>query len=180
MKIDKRLRQVVDILLSKADSDAALTDFYNDTVSFEKLFLSVSGLRKLALSEQIANEKKKEVLKNLFEGRFSPYFLAFLYLLVDLNRLNKAPAAVHYARVRAERLLRKRKAEVITAVEVDRDFREKIEKLVKKISEETAVIEFKNDPEIIGGVILRVGDKLIDASIRGRLNRFKESLMTRL
>jgi F-type H+-transporting ATPase subunit delta len=70
------------------------------------------------------------------------------------------------------------RAEVITAVPLDEARKKRVAQgLASLVGRKQVILTEKNDPSIIGGVVARVGDRLIDGSTRTRLQRLKNELM---
>lgn len=180
MRIEPETVKAVDITVKLADEHNQLQQLYEDSAIFEKLYLSAPGLRQLFLSFEIDSGKKKEILSKIFEGRISAYLLGLLNLLAEKNKLNKAISVVHLLKMHAERILRKRRAVVTVPVEPEETIKTELEQLARKFAGDKLLISYEKDPEIIAGFILKVGDKLIDASVRGKLLRFKKSVKARL
>lgn len=180
MRIEPEIVKAVDVAVKLADEHNLLQQLYEDAAMFEKLYLSAPGLRQLFLSFEIDSGRKKEILANIFEGRISAYLLGLLYLLAEKNKLNKAVSVVHLLKTRAERILRKRRAVITTPIEVEETIKKELEQLARKFADDKLTINYEEDPEIIGGFIMKIGDKLIDASVRGKLLRFKKSVKARL
>ena len=68
-------------------------------------------------------------------------------------------------------------AEVITAVPLDDEERLKLAEQLSRVVDKKVVLETEVDPEVIGGVIIRIGGKLIDGSIRNKLAVLKQGLV---
>ncbi len=140
----------------------------------------------LAESEELArflgnpivpNEDKKSLLRQI-GGDLHEYTRNFLMLLVDRGRILflDGICAQYLA------LLRERNqtvlAEVTTTVELSSDQERAVRDKVKSFTGAREVeIETRIDPDIIGGVIVKVGSKVIDASLRGQLRRLSLSLV---
>jgi F-type H+-transporting ATPase subunit delta len=180
VKIEPEVIKATETVIRLADENGELESIYQSAVEFERLYLSAPGLRQLLLSFELSSGKKKVILKSLFEGRLSPYFLGLLYLLVEMNKLHKAASVVHFLKTKAERILSKRMGLIILPLKPSEDLMQELTKLAQAIANDKLVVTFKEDPEIIGGFLMRVGDKLIDASVRGKLFRFKKSVKERL
>ena len=67
-------------------------------------------------------------------------------------------------------------AEVTTAIPLDNDYQLKIAQRITDIVGKPVLLRLKVDPAIIGGIIIRVGDKLIDGSIRSKLTALRKDL----
>jgi len=68
------------------------------------------------------------------------------------------------------------KAIVKTAVPLPDDLSEKVKDLLAKVAGKQVVVQVKEDPEIIGGIIVRIGDTVWDGSIRSQLQALKQSI----
>lgn len=180
MRIERELNAAIEYLIELVDRENYLHEFHREVHTLLNLLISVKGLRQLIYSEELDAEKKKAVFKSVLEGRFSPFMLALVNMLVDRRKIGKLPQILQIAKVRTERLLRKRNVEVITAAEIDEAMKKKIEEVVSQIARFPFRPNYSVDPELIGGMVLRIGDLYVDASVKGRLERFKRRVMERL
>lgn len=123
----------------------------------------------------VAPKKKKDILLAIFDGKVQQLVIGFFKIMADKGR-----ASILYGT--AKEFEREYNvfhhiitASVTSAVELSETVKAD---LVKQISEAYAgkvQLENKIDPELIGGFILHIGDKQIDASISGKLNRLSRS-----
>ncbi len=67
-------------------------------------------------------------------------------------------------------------AEITTAVPLSKEEKEKLQGKLRKEFGPNLVFRFQVDPEILGGVVVRVGDKMIDSSVARRLRALRQSL----
>ncbi len=146
-----------------------------------------SDLKKIAsLSEDVAYIKLMESPRlrfsdktKLISERFSdmnPLALNLINLLVARERLGMVgEIAEDY-----ERLLYSHRgiepADVVTAVPLDEDEKKKLEERLGAIIGKKVVVKPEVDPTVIGGIIARVGGKLLDASTRNRLEALKKQI----
>ena len=68
-------------------------------------------------------------------------------------------------------------AEVISARELDSETEELIKKKIEEVFGKKAVMTTKVDPSLIGGVVIRIADRVIDASVKTQLENLKKNLM---
>lgn len=97
-------------------------------------------------------------------------------LLVERNRIAALPGVLEQYRVLADRAAGVVRAEVTTANEVDGELRNRIARALRARFGTDVEIEMRRDPAIIGGLVLRVGDRVIDSSLRTRLQQLQASL----
>jgi ATP synthase F1 delta subunit len=132
-------------------------------------------LQTFFFSPYLSTEEKKEGLGRLIEGA-DETFMSFLETLVERQRMPE----IFHMRGRYEELWDAENkllpVEVTSAVELDeavvRDIGERIGTQTGNKIELTSVV----DPEILGGIVLRVGDFILDASIRNRLSQLRKQV----
>ena len=118
---------------------------------------------------------KKQILTQMSEGA-DPLVRNALLVLVDNDRLDALAdvvAVVHEADQRARRQL---ELELITAVPIDDAEAEQIRTRLAEASGQEVTLQRSVDASILGGVIVRVRDRLVDLSVRGRLEALRLSL----
>jgi len=137
--------------------------------------LTDSTVRAFLENPKVKVEDKKELLRQVLVG-VSPLALNLADLLVAKKRLHLlADLVAEYRRLmNAHRGIEE--AEVTTAVGVDRPQAEKIGRGLAAMAGKGVLLEMKVDPEILGGFVARLGDKLVDGSVRTRLEDLKKNL----
>lgn len=122
-------------------------------------------------------DEKKNIVKSLAEKlEITGTILNFLMLLADKNRLRDLAgiADVFGELLDAEKgVLR---GTLLTAVALDQKKQDALVKQLEKKAKRTLVLEFGVSPEILGGVVLKVGDKILDASLRAQLSILKDTI----
>ena len=104
---------------------------------------------------------------------------SFLNLLLEKKRAAILPdiADVMQAMVDEEQNISH--GSVISAIELDASLQKKIQETLEKITGNKVILETRVDPSIIGGIIAKVGDLVLDGSIKTQLNGLKESIKGR-
>ncbi len=123
-------------------------------------------------------QAKKETINRVFDGDLDGFVHNFLLLLVDKRREPALPAIIReYIRL-ANEARNIAEAEVLTAKELSA---EQLEALAAKLSQVTGkniVLKTTIDQELLGGVVVKIGDKLIDGSVARQLKALKAALLT--
>jgi F-type H+-transporting ATPase subunit delta len=133
----------------------------------------------LLASAMIPRGKRADVIDKLFRGRADDVFVNFLHVLNDHNRLDLLrPVAAMYRESRDE-LLRRVRVVVRSAVPLTDDQREQVKALAAEVYHLEPVVVEQTDPNLIGGLQVQIGDRLIDLSVRSRLQAIKRNLITR-
>ncbi|WP_027717620.1 F0F1 ATP synthase subunit delta [Desulfovirgula thermocuniculi] len=133
-------------------------------------------LKKILHHPRITAEEKKGLIKDLFGGKVSPVMENFLYLLVDRKRetlLEEIRERFVDLANKARNIVR---AEVTSAVELTAKEKEELQKVLGQITGKNVKVSYQVDPGVIGGVVVRIGDRVIDGSLRARLAAMREHL----
>jgi F-type H+-transporting ATPase subunit delta len=143
-----------------------------------KLFLSVCHSNRAFLnmlrSPIIKHDKKKAVLDALFTGKVNALTMSIFEILTRKNREPLLPAIANEFAVAYNEYKGIEKATVTTTFPIDPKLKADLEAIVKKLStrKQVELVE-KVDKDLIGGFILNVGDRQIDASVKSKLKSLK-------
>jgi len=144
-----------------------LSDTLSDSVELSGLFAS----------PLIGADVKKGVIEGVFGSQINAITKSFLLLLVDRKRIAFLREIINEFKALLRVIDQVALAEVTTALKLSRSqedsLRDRVKAMTKSKSVELAVTI---NPELIGGVIIKVGSQVVDASIRGQLRRLKSSL----
>jgi len=126
-------------------------------------------------SPRFSSAEKKDAIRKIVDGG-DERFLNFLELLAERNRL---PVTFRIRR-NFDELWRKEKkllpVEVTSAVELDDELVREIGDKIEQRTGQTVELTSKVDPDLIGGIVLRVGNRILDASVHGRLERLRRQI----
>lgn len=127
----------------------------------------------------IKEDKKREILKEIFsDSRVDPVTLKFILLLVEKKREDLLHDIVKVYQQLYDEKMGIVTAEVTTAVEVNNSDRKKIEKKIIELTGAKSVKAiYKVDPSIIGGIVIRIGDTVYDASLKRKIQLLREQLI---
>ncbi len=124
---------------------------------------------------RVPAERKQEAAARIAEGA-RPLVRNFLGLLAQRQATGSLPAIVsEYRRLLNERLGRAQ-AVVTTAAPISAEQRGRLAASLGAMLDKEVVLDEREDPEIIGGIVVRIEDRIIDGSVRSRLNGLRQSL----
>ena len=127
-------------------------------------------------SPKLSSEQKVSLVADMLGDNADDAFKRFLTTLADQRRLAALDAiADQFEHLRAEHEQRI-DVTVVSAYKLDSKQKTKLGNALKKRLNREISITTQVDKALIGGVILRAGDTVIDGSVRGRLNRLSEAL----
>jgi F-type H+-transporting ATPase subunit delta len=117
-------------------------------------------------------EDKKAVLQRVAGEQLHPYTMNFLKILVERRRILFLEGICKHYQALLRKLNQTVLAEVTSAVELSDSQKQSVrEKAMAMTSAQQVDLDTKIDPDLIGGVIIKVGSQVIDASLRGQLRR---------
>ena len=134
-------------------------------------YLAVSPpLRAAFASPQIDDNEKIKVIDRLFGDGFDPLLVKFLKVMAGRERLAHVDAVRAAADAIHDEMLGRLVATVETAVPLDDALRSNIEEQLGSIMQKQVRLSESVDPELIGGMVIRVGDRVFDSSVSNRLD----------
>lgn len=161
-------------LLDLAVEQGVLEEVHKDMTAFADLCKNNRSFTIMLKSPVIRHEKKRDILDKIFKGKVNKLTLAIMEILTRKNReplLLPISKEFHNAYNEYKGIS---KATVTTTVPMDKEIRAAIEKIVKTLSDKKSVeIEERVDASLVGGFILNVGDRRIDASIKSKLDMLR-------
>ncbi|NJB68186.1 F-type H+-transporting ATPase subunit delta [Desulfobaculum xiamenense] len=122
------------------------------------------------------DEKKAIVEKILSKLDPNPTVRNFLFLLADKGRLSILPDIEAYFGVLLDDARGVVRGELVTATPLEQARQDEVLKQLAEQLGKELVLDFATDAGILGGVVLKVGDKILDASLRAQLHGMKEQI----
>jgi len=125
----------------------------------------------------IKHDVKREILTKLFSGRVHSLTMSILDIITRKNREPLLPFIAREFHNAYNAYKNISKASVKTSVPLDPSLRSQFEKMVKSVTktQEVELLE-EVDSDIIGGFVLNIGDKQIDASLQSKLKQLRVKL----
>lgn len=162
-------------LYESATDAGALDAVAADISALATAFEESGDLRAFLHSPEIEATVKKNVVREL-TAEAHPLTANFLQVLIDRGRVDAFP---EIARAFAERVAAaegRLEVEAVTAVPLPDDLRERIvAEVSRQTGREVDLTEWV-DPDILGGLVLRIGGAVVDGSIRHRIDDLREQL----
>jgi len=134
-------------------------------------------LLKLLNHPKISKEEKIAVIENIFKGRFSDDIVGFLVIITEKDRGAEIEGILNYFKAKVREYKKIGVARVTSAVELSADQKARVEeKLLQQTSYESFEVDYKVDDSLIGGMVIRIGDRVVDSSIRTKLDNMTKNL----
>jgi ATP synthase F1 delta subunit len=159
-------------LFEVAREHGKLDELRDQLGQFADALAANRDLRVFFFSPYFSTKEKQQALAGLLEG-VDPLLLNFLSLLIENHRM----PVIFRIRAQYERLWEEENrtlpVEITSAIALDAKTTESLGRTIGERAGRRVTLATKVDPEIIGGIIVRVGNSILDASIRNRLEQLR-------
>jgi len=162
-------------LFQVAQEQDVLDDVHEQLGQFTDAVNESQDLQVFLFSPYFSAEEKKESLGKVVEGADENLF-RFLELLAERHRM---PVVFRVRRTFDDMWAEERKrleVSITSAVELDDKTVEEIGKRIEEQTGRDVQLSQHVDPDVVGGIVLRVGNMILDASVRARLERLRKQV----
>lgn len=168
----KASRRYAKSLLDFAESENTLDEVAADMALVAKVCSENEELVKLLRSPLIKSDTKAKVMGQIFGKKIGNTVDKFIKIIISKRREGILPGIA----ASFENQLREHKgivlAEITTAIALDDDLRAKVKALIKKTYDKVEIKEYV-EPDIIGGIVIKVGDLEYDDTILSRIGEIR-------
>ena len=166
-----------DALFELAISENKINDLLSEAVGLIAVFEENEELLKLLNHPKITKDEKIKVMEDVFKNNVSDDMVGFLTLIVKKDRHKDILDILNYFVNEVKEYKKIGTAYVTTAVDMTDSQKKAVEdKLIKTTSYETFEMNYSVDSSLIGGMIIRIGDRVVDSTIKSKINELSKSL----
>lgn len=152
-------------------------EYFEESKILLEVLLENSDYIKLLNHPKISKEEKEKVTETIFAGKLSDDLTGIIMLMIKKDRQSKLLETISYFVEYVKEYKKIGKATVTTAIELTDS---KKDEIVKKLIATTDYVAFETsfivDKDIIGGMIIRIGDRVVDSSIRTKIYNISKEL----
>jgi F-type H+-transporting ATPase subunit delta len=170
------IRGYAQALFSIAEAEGALEAVEDELFRFARTLETENSLRETLTDPALPVERKKAVLQEIIGEKAGSHTVSILGFLVEQGKARELGLIVDELVELAAERRKAAVAEVRTAVPLDDDHKRRLADALEKATGKTVQLKVVVDPSVIGGVVARIGDQVIDGSIRKRLELAKERM----
>ena len=163
-------------LFEVARAEGTLDEVEDELFRFARSFESNDELRNALSDEMIPAARRQGILEDLLGGRANPTTVQLISMVVGSGRTRDLPAIVDRLVERAAQAKNLAVAEVRAAVPLSEDQQDRLKAAVANATGKDVTIKVVVDPSVIGGLVVTVGDTVIDGTVRTRLDQLKSRL----
>ena len=165
-------------LIGQAKEQSSLEAVHKDVLLLQETLKKSNDLLLLLQSPIVKTEKKKTVLEQIFKGKVQDLTLQFLLMMTEKKREGALPIILSSFISQYNEKHGIAVVQVKTATPLSDKNRKEIEEKVKSSYHFNSVqLKETVDERLIGGIVIRIGDKQIDESIRKKLNEIHQELI---
>ncbi|CAM3459164.1 F0F1 ATP synthase subunit delta [Marinicrinis lubricantis] len=173
MSIGKRYAKA---LFEAAHEQKAAEQVHEELEQISVLFEQDQQLADFMNHPSVDESAKLELVKKAFEGKVHPLLMNTLLLLVEKGRDNIIPAMrAAYAEI-ANEALGQAQAKVYTPTALTEEEVAAVAERFGTLTGKKVKVETIVDPSLLGGLVVRIGDRLYDGSLSGKLQQLRRSL----
>jgi F-type H+-transporting ATPase subunit delta len=163
-------------LFEVARAEGTLDEVEDELFRFGRSFESNDELRSALSDETIPGSRRQGIVEDLLGGRANPTTVQLISMVVGSGRTRDLPAIVDRLVERAAQAKNLAVAEVRAAVPLSGDQEDRLKAAVANATGKDVTIKVVVDPSVIGGLVVTVGDTVIDGTARTRLDQLKSRL----
>jgi F-type H+-transporting ATPase subunit delta len=176
--VQDRIRGYAEFVLSRLSSREEVARIEDELFAFVRAVESSDELREILPDGNIPLDGRGGIVEDLLQGKASPATIGMLKYQLRAGRVRDIGRALGHLVELAAAELGRRLAEVRAPVELGESERLQLEAALALMTGRPVEVRVIIDPTMIGGMLVNIGDTLIDGTVRRRLEQLRESLDT--
>ncbi|HKX74917.1 MAG TPA: ATP synthase F1 subunit delta [Acidimicrobiia bacterium] len=157
-------------------AEGELEKVERELLTIAQTFTTSNELRDALTNPQLSVERKQGIIDDLIGGRASSLTVGLVSFIVGQGRASELPAIVDAVVNQAAASRAKAVAEIRSAVPLDDSTLERLVAVLARVTGKELEVKAIVDPDLVGGVVARVGDVVIDGSVARRLAEMRQVL----
>jgi len=170
-------RNYAETLLELADKHNAVEDYATWIEAVGELIAKDGRLKMFLNTPRIDSEAKKQVLRDALGNTVPRPFLNFLLITIDKRRQRLLPLINEEFQLLVDQRLNRERVEVTVARELEGGEREELTAYLTRLLGKEALPQVRIRPEILGGVVVKSGDRIFDGSVQHRMENLRRRLL---
>lgn len=166
-------------LLDLANERGVAEDLFAEFESLVAYIASDEAFAGFMTSAAVDDDDRREALRRIFAGRVSEILLNLMLVLNDHDRAGIVPLVFERYKALLDAQLNRQDVHVTSTVALDDDQRAEIVRSVSALTGKDAVLAEQVDPSLLGGLVVKIGDRQFDGSLRRKLVRMREFMIER-
>ncbi len=168
-------------------ADSLIKVGQDGVMTYDTILADLNTIREITSSSQelvgvmenpaISVNTKDEIINNVFSNQINEKLINFLKVLIDKKRFYELNEIIEAYSNKVDEINNIKRVEVVSAVEVSDDRKQRlIEKLQNKL-QKTVIANWEIDQNIIGGLVIKIDDDIIDNSLKNKLENLSKNII---
>ena len=155
-----------------------LDAFMEELTGIQKILKENPDFNALMNHPKIKKDEKKKIMRTVFDTRVDREIVGLFDLVITKDRYQEMDEILVYFIEKAKLEKRIGTVTIVSAVEIKEEQKQKIlDKLLKTTNFETMETKYTVDSNLIGGLVIRIGDRVVDSSIKTKLENMQKQLL---
>lgn len=164
-------------LFELALEEGKLDSLYEEALALIQILKDNDDLIKLLSHPKVSKEEKLKIVTDTFDGKASDELTGLMVMVVEKGHVNELISILNYFVKQVKREKNIGVATVASAVELSESQKQAIEKrLIETTVYDTMEIDYSVDKALIGGLVIRIEDRVVDSSIKTKLENMSRTL----
>ena len=166
-----------DALFSLAVEESKLDEIREEVNAVSAVLTENPDFISILCHPEMSQEKKLAVLDEIFKEKMSDDMMGFLNVLVKKGRFGEILSVLDYFEEQAKEYKKIGVVQIMTPMELTDSQKKQVEKRLLEVSEyETLEMNYQIDKSLLGGMVIRIGDRVLDNSIRSKIEGMSRQL----
>ena len=153
-------------------------EFFSELQELKTILDEYPKFDDLMIHPGIAKTEKLSVMQKVFQGRTSPEIYEFLHLIVEKDRYRDLDDIVEYVSDKMKEWKKIGVTYVTTAIALSDGQKEQVQRRILETAPfDRLEMHYEVDPSLIGGMVIRIGDRVVDSSVKRKLNDLTKQLL---
>lgn len=161
------------VAVVQAEGDLAATE--DELFAVAQALAGSDELREVLADRRIPAARRQQIVEDLLGGRAAETTVALVSMVVGAGRGSDLVRIIEAAVERSAGLRNKAVAEVRSAIALSDDQQQRLAEALRQATGKDVTVKVVVDPSVMGGLVTRIGDEVIDGSVRTRINQLREA-----
>jgi len=171
---DDRTSAYARAMFDVARAEGDLARIGDELFRFARALEGSDELREALTDPHLPASRRQQIVEDLLGGKADPSTIALVGMAVGTGRARELPAIIDSLVAMSAAQANRAVAEVRSAIDLTDDQRTRLAAAIESATGKQVEVKVVVDPTILGGIVTTVGDTVLDASVRTRLERLKQ------
>ncbi len=178
MKISQTSKIYADALIQMSqDGSMTCDDILKDLETISTILKSSEDLKNVLITPAVPIEQKQEILTDIFTNQINSNMVNFLRILAEKKRFGEFEEITEAYKQELDEINGIKRILVISAVDLSEDYKQKIINKLQEKLHKTIYAAWQKDETVIGGLVIRIDDNVIDTSIKNKLENLSKNII---